>query len=88
MVQSKPLNFTVCFTAKTKMGRSCEWCLSLAHDSSERSRMEGEMDVALRLRVVEVVVGATPPLPSGRLAPLGYEQTDVCKFYIKGRCHY
>ena len=83
-----PSIFTVCFTAKAKGGKRCEWCLSLTHNSSECTRSEGEADWAVRMKAIEAGVGAAMPGPSSRGPPVGYELSKVCKLYNEGRCHY
>ena len=86
MVKNKP--FTVCFTAKAKEQKRCDWCLSLTHDSSECTRSDGEPNKAVRLLTREPGMGATTPGSGGRGPPMGYELSEVCKLYIEGRCHY
>ena len=83
-----PSIFTVCFTAKAKEGKRCDWCLSLTHDSSECTRSEGEPSHAVRLLTGETGMGAATPGLGGRGPPMGYEMSEVCKLYNEGRCHY
>ena len=73
-----PSIFMVCFTAKAKRGKRCEWCLSLTHDSSEYTRSEGESVRAVRLTAMEEGVGVTMPSSGSRGPPVGYELSEVC----------
>ena len=82
------LIFTVCFTAKVKEGKRCEWYLSLTHDSSECTRSEGKTDWVVRLKAMEAGVGVAMPGPSRRGPLVSYELSEVCKLYNESRCHY
>lgn len=83
-----PSIFTVCFNSRARSGVRCELCLTLGHDAGGCPRMEGETDLALRLRTMEAALGAPHPSSGERGVPLGYEATDACKLYNEGRCHY
>ena len=84
MVKNQPVHFYGVLQFKSKLRVRCELCLTLGHDAGGCTRTEG----ALRLRTMEVGLGAPHPSSSERGVPQGYEATDTCKLYNEGRCYY